>query len=128
MIANLLKAPHPTESYLSAYLTHCSDDDRMRITQWREFWGDQETLLQFYRERHQEIEVLKAYPADTAVTFAIVPEGPFWVSSIPWTLSHFLPPEPVPSEIDLLPGTQHIHYFVSLTETTPTIWDLRCGL
>jgi len=47
MIANLLKAPHPTESYLSAYLTHCSDNDRMRITQWREFWGDQETLLQF---------------------------------------------------------------------------------
>lgn len=47
MIANLLKAPHPTESYLSAYLTHCRDNDRMRITQWREFWGDQETLLQF---------------------------------------------------------------------------------
>lgn len=127
MIASLLKEAHPADSHLMAYLSGCTDDGRMEITQWREFSGDKAALLQFYQRRQRAIEVVSIHKVGAAVVLVRIPDGPLWRRFLPWSLSYLLPPSPAPRLVRATDEILDIHYDIHIIETDSPIWDLRCG-
>ena len=136
LIARLLtEAHHPALSSPLSNMSTCTDDGRIKITQWRVLSRRTEFPLRaFYQQHNELIEVSDIYASNSFVVQARIPEGSVWVRDLPWNLSWVMssPFEPERSsgfkgKLSRFPIPE-VYYDISLVEAESGFRDLRCVL